>query len=111
MTQQTTEAAIRAAIEAEGWIVPRVSDLIEATWRRVLGSRVWAFTDLRDTATPAYNAEAIPFPPAHADALVWGVIGRMAFRSGQYQAARYAEAIYRDRHDDLVLAYAIEDLR
>jgi hypothetical protein len=105
-----TQASVTAAIEAEGWtVMPQEVGLIEQAYHRAIGSRGWRFPDLPRSAVLAYEAPAIPLPVSHADVLVWGTISRIAYRAGEYAAARYAETMYRDLHADMVRVYAVED--
>lgn len=107
-----TEADVLAAMAAEGFGGPLVAEFIEEVWAVALDVRMaasrWPANRPLGEPLPAYDPADIPFAASHVDALAWGCIGRAAFRAGEYNAAVYAESVYRARLADAVRTYAFD---
>lgn len=107
-----TEADVLAAMAAEGFGGPLVAEFIEEVWRQSLSTYGWLLPGGRridlGEPLPAYDPVDIPFAASHVDALAWGCIGRAAFRAREYNAAVYAESVYRARLADAVRTYAYD---
>lgn len=101
------------------WTLPPEAGLpaSNATELRDTAVQMWPRPDKAYTVTADYrftpiwpndDTTAIPFPPEHADALVWAAVSDLAYRQRDWNAATYADQQYQLRVAEMVKAHGIE---